>query len=257
MVTHRTMCGPAMLLRGSRSCYPFPLLSAIPFPIPAFPPVVLPQAAAAAVFIRQTNAVWVLFASAVAAMHYLQVGIHPTPSDQPPNHQDMRLTDSSSQSLSSHEPPVTARASPHSESKDPVSEAAWDPSWATPAVQAGGNVPLAFLLLLLRVWQRLGSFLCSFLPLMAVVAGFAAFVVINGGIVVGDRSQHRMSLHFMQPLYCAACITLSLLPLILHPSSLLSLSHSLSHSLRKSPVRTLLLAAAAVLAIFFAITNYR
>ena len=189
-------------------------------------------------------------------MHFLRVGTEPIISSQPSDERYVHSTDASSQ-RPTQLPTPPANTSPQSGSKDSVAEAARDPSWATPAVRAGENVPLSFLLLLLRMWQRLARFLGSFLPLMLVLVGFAAFVVTNGGIVVGDRSQHRISLHFMQPLYCAACVALSLLPLIFHPSSLRSLARSLISSLQETPVRTLSLAAATALGIFFSIRSYR
>ena len=40
-------------------------------------------------------------------------------------------------------------------------------------------------------------------PLLTVPVLFAAFVVENRGIVVGDRSNHEPTLHLVQPLYFA------------------------------------------------------
>ena len=39
------------------------------------------------------------------------------------------------------------------------------------------------------------------LPYMLVFASFVVFVKINGGIVVGDRENHQVTLHFPQLLY--------------------------------------------------------
>jgi alpha-1,2-glucosyltransferase len=41
-------------------------------------------------------------------------------------------------------------------------------------------------------------------PLAAVPAAFAAFAVVNGGIVVGDKAAHAPARHLVQPLYFAA-----------------------------------------------------
>lgn len=51
-----------------------------------------------------------------------------------------------------------------------------------------------------------------FAPLAAVPLAFAAFVLWNGGIVVGDKGNHEPALHLMQPLYCALFCASALAP---------------------------------------------
>ena len=55
-------------------------------------------------------------------------------------------------------------------------------------------------------------------PLAAVPAAFAAFVLRNGGVVVGDRSAHVPVKHLMQPLYFFGLSALALAPTLLRPS---------------------------------------
>ncbi|KAG8470972.1 hypothetical protein KFE25_009393 [Diacronema lutheri] len=109
---------------------------------------------AVAVSIRQTNAVWALFALCVAAID---------------------ATDA-----------VARAARVHAGSTGSlVSEVSW-------RVRA-----------LARLEPRA---LVRLAPLGAIVGSFAIFVVVNGGVVVGDRSHHVPGLHFAQVLYaCAFC----------------------------------------------------
>ncbi|KAI8055238.1 alpha-2-glucosyltransferase Alg10 [Syncephalis plumigaleata] len=65
----------------------------------------------------------------------------------------------------------------------------------------------------IRLWQlivqlsgHLISILPTTLPYLAVLAGFCLFIVINGGIVLGDKSNHEATLHFPQ-LFYFSCFT--------------------------------------------------
>ena len=55
-------------------------------------------------------------------------------------------------------------------------------------------------------------------PLATVPAAFAAFVVWNGGIVVGDRSNHAPKLHLVQPLYFLLFAAAALAQMHFHPA---------------------------------------
>lgn len=48
-------------------------------------------------------------------------------------------------------------------------------------------------------------------------AAFAAFVVWNGSIVVGDKANHEPAVHFMQPLYFVLFAALALAPVHFTP----------------------------------------
>lgn len=64
------------------------------------------------------------------------------------------------------------------------------------------NVGIQWLLLLVRAtFQRFMSLVYALWPHLLVVAAFVAFVVVNGSIVVGDKSHHTASLHFPQLYY--------------------------------------------------------
>lgn len=50
-------------------------------------------------------------------------------------------------------------------------------------------------------------------PYMLVAAAFGFFVYSNGGITLGDKTNHMITFHAMQPFYCATFITGFTLPL--------------------------------------------
>lgn len=62
-------------------------------------------------------------------------------------------------------------------------------------------------------WQRKLSLLRDLWSLALVPAAFAAFVLWNGGIVVGDKANHEPAVHFMQPLYFMLFSAVALGPL--------------------------------------------
>ena len=75
--------------------------------------------------------------------------------------------------------------------------------------------------LLLALPRKLPHLCARHLPVLSLLSGFAAFVVRNGGVVVGDAAHHRPTLHGAQLLYltglasapfCAERLTASLLP---------------------------------------------
>ncbi len=67
-------------------------------------------------------------------------------------------------------------------------------------------------------WHRKARLAGRLWPLAAVPAAFAAFVVHNGGVVVGDRSAHVPVKHLMQPLYFFGFSALALAPVLLRPA---------------------------------------
>ena len=69
-----------------------------------------------------------------------------------------------------------------------------------------------------RAWRLRSQLSSDLWSLAAVPVCFAAFVAINGGIVVGDKTAHRPVRHTMQPLYFALFANVGLAPVLLAPS---------------------------------------
>lgn len=67
------------------------------------------------------------------------------------------------------------------------------------------------------MWLKRRLVVWNFAPLLAVIFTFFSFVLYNGGIVVGDKEAHRLSLHFPQLLYFGLATAAMLSPLYLAP----------------------------------------
>ena len=72
--------------------------------------------------------------------------------------------------------------------------------------------------LMKRCYRQRKLLLRSLWPLGVVPAAFAAFLVWNGGVVLGDRAAHAPVKHCMQPLYFALFAAGAAAPIILAPS---------------------------------------
>ncbi|KAK0130699.1 Dol-P-Glc:Glc(2)Man(9)GlcNAc(2)-PP-Dol alpha-1,2-glucosyltransferase [Merluccius polli] len=83
-------------------------------------------------------------------------------------------------------------------------------------------------------------------PYAAVAAGFLAFVVLNGGIVVGDRTSHEACLNVPQLFYFLSFTLFFSLPTALCRHRLLRFLQAL----RRKPLLFLLLAAAGLLLVW-------
>lgn len=83
-------------------------------------------------------------------------------------------------------------------------------------------------------------------PYGLVAAGFVAFVVLNDGVVVGDRSSHEACPHFPQLFYFLSFALFFSLPVSLCPQR----ARRFLHSVRRRPALYLLLAALGLLLVW-------
>ncbi len=180
----------------------------------------------AAVLMRQTNAVWVAFALAAAALNRC------LPSDGGPKQLDG--------GASSHRGSIGGGdSSGGSGTRDRYGDAA---SGSSPASRGPaallGMLPDELARCARQAWLLRRQLAADLWPLAAVVAAFAAFVVANGGIVVGDKAHHAPVRHLAQPLYCLLYCTAYLAPALWSPAALRSAAQTLRNSLRSAPGRT-------------------
>jgi alpha-1,2-glucosyltransferase len=96
--------------------------------------------------------------------------------------------------------------------------------------------------LLQCVWQIKGQLLVQFWPLLLLPVAFCAFVVWNGSITLGDKEAHAPSAHLMQPLYWGLFCLVNAAPLLLQPS----ITGPLVANIRARPVSWVLGIAVAV-----------
>eukprot|EP00899_Mesostigma_viride_P028332 jgi/Mesvir1/8684/Mv02622-RA.1 len=106
--------------------------------------------------------------------------------------------------------------------------------------------------LLRCLWARKVRVCVLFGPALAVGAVFVAFVVFNGGIVMGDKQAHQASLHVSQVLYFLAYATAMSFPSHL---SRRHLDHVLAPVLAR-PLRSVTFAAMALVLILAVVHRY-
>ena len=165
---------------------------------------------AAAVLMRQTNAVWVAYALASAVL-------------------DECLPEGGKKQA---ERQGAAKPRQRGGSSGGSNDSSTAVSAALQA--AAGDVQQ----LVRRAWVLKWHLAAQLWPLAAVVAAFAAFVVLNGGIVLGDKAHHAPVHHWAQPLYCLLFITAWLAPAFWSPPALASAAGSLARVLRCRPAAT-------------------
>ncbi|XP_029143011.1 dol-P-Glc:Glc(2)Man(9)GlcNAc(2)-PP-Dol alpha-1,2-glucosyltransferase-like, partial [Protobothrops mucrosquamatus] len=75
-------------------------------------------------------------------------------------------------------------------------------------------------------FKNLSNVILLIWPYITVMVAFATFIVLNGGIVLGDRSSHEACLHFPQLFYFFSFSLFFSFPLIVTPSKVISFLHS-------------------------------
>jgi len=74
--------------------------------------------------------------------------------------------------------------------------------------------------------QRKRELAAELWSLALVPAAFAAFMVVNGGVVVGDRAHHAPAAHWAQPLYALLFAAAAFAPVHFRPRRRAPLAHA-------------------------------
>lgn len=155
-------------------------------------------AGAAAIGMRQTNAVWVTFLTGAAMLqHLLQqqegsraaAGKPSSAAGQQGNGGDSRRNGAASS--------IGSKAKKQPQQQSPVAE---------------------LVSLLGCAWQHKWDLLSKFWLLLLLPVAFCAFLIINGSITLGDKEAHAPSAHLMQPLYLGLFSLANAALLLLQPS---------------------------------------
>ncbi|XP_063073955.1 dol-P-Glc:Glc(2)Man(9)GlcNAc(2)-PP-Dol alpha-1,2-glucosyltransferase [Engraulis encrasicolus] len=115
-----------------------------------------------------------------------------------------------------------------------------------PLSVAGGKRLVRFLWGFVTTPANVKTVVVATWPYLLVGAGFVSFVVLNGGIVVGDRTSHEACLNFPQLFYFLSFTLLLSLPLTFCPRRLLRFLQSV----RRQPLLYLALFALALLLVW-------
>ncbi|KAL4440524.1 hypothetical protein ABPG75_003525 [Micractinium tetrahymenae] len=177
---------------------------------------------AAAVLMRQTNAVWAAYALAAAALDRCL----------PAGGGSKRQKDGSGDVTSSKN---GSRSSQGDSGRRGGNKAAGSSPANGGPIALLAAIPGELARCARQAWLLRRQLAADLWPLAAVVAAFAAFVVANGGIVVGDKAHHTPVRHLAQPLYCLLYCTAWLAPALWSPAALRSTARTLRSSLRSAP----------------------
>ncbi|KAK6942960.1 Alpha-2-glucosyltransferase Alg10 [Dillenia turbinata] len=160
-----------------------------------------------AVFIRQTNVVWVLF---VACSGVINITLGKAKEKANESNKLVRK----SEGLSTKDG-ATALSNVR---KRKSSAAANNFNSSTTSIMSSSTISLSGFLdevqaILLRTWRMKFQLVVSFSPFFVILAAFVAFAWWNGGIVLGAKEAHTVSPHFAQVLYFSLVSVLAMTPL--------------------------------------------
>jgi len=224
-------------------------------------------AAAAAVGVRQTNAVWVTLMVGGALLEELLEGQDSSASVA----QVRRIEQSNAAAVATGSGSGASGSGSGSGSSLPAAAEAAEAvaaaaaaaasqkqaarSNAAAAVEAGSSTSSLYGELctaLQRLWLLRHHLVKRYAALLLVPAAFAVFVVVNGGITVGDREAHAPVLHLAQPLYFGSFLLAAAGPLLLAPAVGGGIAGAVAAAARRpvlAVVTAALVAAVAVVAV--------
>jgi len=168
------------------------------------------------ILFRQTNVIWVIFFAANGAITYvkdLYSKDNVSHENSEPTHQSKKTSvmdnNISAQGLRRRriDSPISKKVTV-SESANPynsLTEEVWDIS--------------------LKLWKSKCEIVIAFAPFVVVMVAFVAFIIWNGGIVLGAKEAHVVSPHFAQFLYFGLVSAAALLPWHFTPNRVLDLFH--------------------------------
>ncbi|KAM0853782.1 hypothetical protein ACQ4PT_050850 [Festuca glaucescens] len=164
---------------------------------------------AISILFRQTNIIWMLFFAANGAITYVQ----DLPLSDYVSHKNSRLTDKSSTEVLDRDNTASAPGLRRRRTNGSISQRR--------VVSGSTNLYISFIEEVLdisfKLWNSKSKVLLNFTPFAIVLVVFVAFIIWNGGIVLGAKEAHVVSPHFAQFLYFGLVSAASLLPLHFTP----------------------------------------
>ncbi|GIL55390.1 hypothetical protein Vafri_10947 [Volvox africanus] len=199
-------------------------------------------ASSLAILCRQTNAVWAAFLLGQAALAETELEWAPALHGAQHRRRDQRRTGNANRLLDKAQP-KTSDSTIAAAAKGAKAAAA-TATEAVTAATATVEEPISELrVALTRLWRCRKTLVAKLWPLILPPAGFAAFLVSNGGsVVLGDKEAHKVVRHGAQLLYFAGWSALMLWP------GLLTSATALLHIRRRRTLVSVVVAAAAVAA---------
>ncbi|XP_044458104.1 dol-P-Glc:Glc(2)Man(9)GlcNAc(2)-PP-Dol alpha-1,2-glucosyltransferase isoform X3 [Triticum aestivum] len=172
---------------------------------------------ALSILFRQTNVIWMIFFAANGAIAYVQdLSLSDCPSDE-----NSEPTDKSRAEVSDRDSKVSAlglrrRRTNHSISKRGV---------VSGSTKSHTSFTEELFDIGFKIWNSKCKVLITFAPFAIVLVTFGAFIIWNGGIVLGAKEAHVVSPHFAQLLYFGLVSATALLPWHFTPGRVSDLFH--------------------------------
>ncbi|CAD5330590.1 unnamed protein product [Arabidopsis thaliana] len=196
-----------------------------------------------AVFIRQTNVVWMLFVACSGILDFT------LDSSKQKGKQEVN------QELhqSSNKKGATLRSNLRKRKSD-ISSDTSDPfnhGQTVPSTEDTSDLVYDIYTVISTSWNLKWRILIKFSPFIFVVVAFGIFILWNGGIVLGAKEAHVVSLHFAQIMYFSLVSALFTAPLHFSVNQLRHQFHQLHRNWSLSLILTLVALVAGFVSVHF------
>lgn len=196
---------------------------------------------ALAIFIRQTNVVWMLFVACSGVLDFTL--------DSPRQKQKQKVDqDSHHQSKDGKE--ATLRSSLRKRKPDSSLDR-FDRAKSISSTEDTSGLVYDVCAVISTSWSMKWKLLVTFSPFIVVVLAFGVFIIWNGGIVLGAKEDHVVSPHFAQIMYFSLVSALFSAPLHFSIAQLRNLLQALSRNRPLSLVLTFVALLAGLASVHF------
>ncbi|KAJ1271775.1 hypothetical protein BS78_06G151800 [Paspalum vaginatum] len=172
---------------------------------------------ALSILFRQTNVIWIVFFAANGAISYIQ-DLYPKDNA---SHENSEPTHQSNKVVSGKDNKIAAQGLRRRRMNSPISKEAV----ISESTKLYNSLAEEVWDISLKLWNSKRKIFIAFAPFAVVMVAFVAFIIWNGGIVLGAKEAHVVSPHFAQFLYFGLVSAAALLPWHFTPSRVLDLFH--------------------------------
>ncbi|KAF7017221.1 hypothetical protein CFC21_030691 [Triticum aestivum] len=172
---------------------------------------------ALSILFRQTNVIWMIFFAANGAIAYVQdLSLSDCLSDE-----NSEPTDKSRTEVSDRDSKVSALGLRRRRTNHPIRKR----GVVSGSTKSHTSFTEELFDIGFKIWNSKCKVLITFAPFAIVLVAFGAFIIWNGGIVLGAKEAHVVSPHFAQLLYFGLVSATALLPWHFTPGRVSDLFH--------------------------------
>uniref|UniRef100_A0A0D9W6U9 Dol-P-Glc:Glc(2)Man(9)GlcNAc(2)-PP-Dol alpha-1,2-glucosyltransferase n=1 Tax=Leersia perrieri TaxID=77586 RepID=A0A0D9W6U9_9ORYZ len=198
---------------------------------------------ACSILLRQTNVIWMIFFAANGAISHAQyLYVKDNVSDE-----NNELTDKSNKEVPDRDNKTTAPGLRRRRNYNPINKR----EVVSESYRMSSSFTEEIWDIIFKLWNSKYKVLIDFIPFAMVLVVFVAFVIWNGGIVLGAKDAHVVSPHFAQLLYFGLVSAAALLPWHFTPSRVAALFHLCRKNKLYSSFVTLVALGLSLVAVHF------